>query len=101
MLQEWARVYFKTISELALVMFFLFYPQDTQIEIMVSKKTSLRVLHYLSIYLRYLHQDQDLSVRSLCRRYPQFSLPTIWRHGTKKIEFHPSKQNGRVDVNSN
>ena len=27
----------------------------------------------------------------LSRRYPQFSLPTIWRHVTKKIEVHPKQ----------
>ena len=64
---------------------FLFYLQDTQIEIMVNKKASLRVSHELNKYLRYLHQDQNLWIGSLSRRYPQFSFPTIWRHATKKM----------------
>ena len=58
---------------------------------MVNKKDSLRVSHELSIYLRYLHHKQNLSIRCLSRRYPQFSLPTIWRHATKKIEVHPKQ----------
>ena len=74
---------------------FLFYLQDTQIEITVNKKTSLRVSHALSMYLRYLHQDQNLFLKSLTRRYPQFSLPTIWRHATKRIEFHPKQTKGK------
>ena len=49
----------------------------------------------LSIYLRYYHQDQNVSIRSLSRRYPQFSLPTIWRHATKKIELHPKQTKGK------
>ena len=36
-------------------------------------------------------QDQTVSYRYLSRRYPQFSLPTIWRHTTKKIEVHPKQ----------
>ena len=59
---------------------------------MVNKKATLRVSHELSIYLRYLYQDQNVSIRSLSRRYPQFSLPTIWRHATKKTEVHPKQK---------
>ena len=62
---------------------------------MVNKKASLRVSHELSIYLRYLQQDQNLSNRTLTRRYPQFSLPTIWRHTTKKIEVHLKQTKGK------
>ena len=51
--------------------------------------------HELSIYLRYLYQDQNVSIRSLSRRYPQFSLPTIWRHATKKIIVHPKQKKGK------
>ena len=61
---------------------------------MVNKRATLRVSPELSIYLRYLHQDQNVSIRSLSRRYPQFSLPTIWRHATKKIELHPKQTKG-------
>ena len=70
---------------------FLFYLQDTQIEIITNRKASLRVSDELSMCLRYLRQDQNLSVRSLSRRHPQFSLQTIWRHATKKIEVHPEE----------
>ena len=62
---------------------------------MVNKKASLKVSHELSIYLRYLHQDQSSSVRSLSRRCPQLSLPTIWRHATKKIEVLPKETKGK------
>ena len=62
---------------------------------MVNKKATLRVSHELGIYLRYLHQDQNLSIRSLSRRYLQFSLPTTWRHATKKIEVHPKQTKGK------
>ena len=62
---------------------------------MVSKKASLRVSYEFSIYLRYLHQDQNLSIRSLSRRYPKFSFPTIWRHATKKIEVHTKQTKGK------
>ena len=62
---------------------------------MVKKKSNLRVSHELSIYLRHLHQDQNLSIRTLSRRYPQFSIPTIWRHATKKIEVHPKQTKGK------
>ena len=34
-------------------------------------------------------------MRSLPRRYPQFSLPTIWRHETKQIEVHPKQTKGK------
>ena len=74
---------------------FSFYLQDTQIKIMVNKKGSLRLSYELKIYLRYLHQHQNLSIRSLSQRYPQFSLPTIWRHATKKIEVHPKQAKGK------
>ena len=62
---------------------------------MVNKKATLRVSHELSIYLRYLYPDQNVSIRSLSRRYPQFSLPTICRHATKKIEVHPKQKKGK------
>ena len=54
-----------------------------------QQKSHVRVSHELSIYLRHLHQDQNLPITSLSRRYQQFCLPTIWRHATKKIEVHP------------
>ena len=95
MLKEWEWAYFKTVSVLALVNVFLFYLQDNQIEIMVNKKASLRVSHELSIYLRYLHQGQNLPIRSLSQRYPQFSPPTIWRHATKKSEVHAKQTKGK------
>ena len=63
---------------------------------MVSKKASLRVSYKFSINLRYLHQDQNLSIRSLSRQYPQFSFPTIWRHATKKIEVHTKQTKGKA-----
>ena len=47
-----------------------------------------------SIYLRYLHQHQNASVRALSWRYRQFSLPITWRHATKKIEVHPKQTKG-------
>ena len=62
---------------------------------MVNKKATVRMSHELSIHLRYLHQDQNVSISSLSQRYPQFSLPTIWRHATKKIEFHPKQTKGK------
>ena len=62
---------------------------------MVNKRATLRVSPELSMYLSYLHQDQNVSIRSLSRRYPQFSLPTIWRHATKKIELHPKQTKGK------
>ena len=61
---------------------------------MVNKKASLRVSHELSKYLRYLHQDQNLLIRSLFPRYPQFSLPAFWRNATKRTEVH-TKQTKR------
>ena len=68
---------------------------DSQIEIMVNMKGSLRVSHELSIYLMYLHQEQNLSIRSLSRKYPQVSLSTIWRHATKKTEVYPKQTKGK------
>ena len=58
---------------------------------MVNKRATLSVSPELSTCSRYPHQDQKVSIRSLSRRYPQFSLPTIWRHATKKIEVHPKQ----------
>ena len=78
---------------------FLFYLKDTQIEIMVNKKVSLRVSHELSIYLRYLHQDQNLSIRSLSRTYPSSLFQLFEGMQQKKVKFIQSKQKGRVDVN--
>ena len=43
----------------------------------------------------YLHQDQNLSIRCLSRRYPQFLIPTNWRHATKQIEAHPKQIKGK------
>ena len=80
---------------------FLFYLQDTQIEIMVNRKARLRVSQELSIYLRYLYQDQNLSIRSLSWTYRRLSLLTIWRHATKRLKFIQSKQKGRMDLNPN
>ena len=74
---------------------FLFYLQDAQIEIMVKKKASLRKSHELSKYLSYLQQESNLSITSLSRRYPQFSLPNIWKNATKKIESHPKQTKGK------
>ena len=60
-----------------------------------KQESQLKSVTWIKLYLRYLHQDQNLSVRSLSRRYPQFSLPTIWRHATKKIEVHPKNTTGK------
>ena len=68
-MQEWVWVYFKTTSELSLLTFFWFYLRNNKIEIMVNKRATLRVSPELSIYLRYLHQDQNVSIRSLSQRY--------------------------------
>ena len=62
---------------------------------MVNRRAALLVSPELSIYLRYRHQDQNVSIRSLSRRYPQFSHPTNWRHATKKIELHPKQTKGK------
>ena len=63
---------------------------------MVSKKASLRVSHELSIYLMYLHQDQNLSIYQFSLSvYPHFSLPTIWGHATKMIDAHPKQTKGK------
>ena len=62
---------------------------------MVNKRATLSVSPELSTCSRYLHQDQKVSIRSLSRRYPQFSLPTIWRHLVKKIEVHPKQTKGK------
>ena len=62
---------------------------------MVNKKATLRLSHELCIYLRHLYQDQNLSLRSLSRSYSQFSLPTVWRHATRKIEVHPKQTKGK------
>ena len=55
-----------------------------------------KVSHKLTICLKYLQQDQNLSIRSLSRRILQFSTPVVWRHAIKK--FIQSKQKGSVDV---
>ena len=62
---------------------------------MINERATLRVLPELSIYLSYLHQDQNVSIRFLSRRYPQFFLPTIWRHAAKEIELHPKQTKGK------
>ena len=62
---------------------------------MVNKKAILRVSHELNIYLRYLHQNQNLSIWCLSRRYPHFSIPTISKHAIKKIEAHPKQTKGK------
>ena len=62
---------------------------------MINKKATLRVSHEISIYLRYLHQNQNLSLRSLSRRYTQSSLPPISRHAKKNIEVHPKQRKGK------
>ena len=55
---------------------------------MVNKKATSGVSQELSKYLRNLHQGQNLSIRSLSRKYSQFSLLTTWRHATKNIKVH-------------
>ena len=95
MLQEWAWIYFKTTSELSLLNFFYVIYRTLRLKKMVNKRATLTVSPKLSIYLKYLHQDQNVSIRSLSRRYPQFSLPTIWRHPSKKTEVHPKQTKGK------
>ena len=40
----------------------------------------------LSAYLHYRHTDLGESVRLLQRKYPQYSVTTIWRHATRPME---------------
>ena len=59
---------------------------------MVNKKSIQRVSTELSTYLKFLHQEQGISVRQLSKRYPQFGLSTIWRHASSKINMHPKSK---------
>ncbi len=53
---------------------------------MVNKKMEYRMSKQLSMYLKYLHQEGNVGIRELWRRYPSFSLMTIQRHATAGIE---------------
>ena len=39
----------------------------------------------VSIHIRYLHQDMGVGGVDLCKRYPNFSKTSIYRHMTKKL----------------
>ena len=54
--------------------------------------------HELSIYLRYLHQDQNFQLDVYLEGiHISLSLiSTIWTHGTKKIEAHPKQIKGKA-----
>ena len=76
---------------------FLFYLQGTWIEIVINKKVAFRVsLELLSIYLRYLHQNQNLSIQSSWSYLQLFGGMQ-----QKRLKFIQSKQKGSVDVNPN
>ena len=71
MLQEWAWVYFKTISPLPLLNVF--------------------ILHRGHLNLNNDQQKSHLKSVNWVKKYPQFSLPTISWHATKNIELHPKE----------
>ena len=52
---------------------------------MVNKKMEYRVSKQLSLYLKFVHQEGNVGVRELARRYPTFSLATIQRHATGPV----------------
>ncbi len=52
---------------------------------MVNKKSEYRISKQLSLYLKFLHQEGNIGVRELWRRYPTFSLATIQRHATSAV----------------
>ena len=62
---------------------------------MTNKKSMERVSVEFSIYLKCLHQDQGIPVRELARRYPHFTLPTIWRHAARDTNIFPKQRISR------
>ena len=39
----------------------------------------------MSLYLRFLHQEGEVSIKELKWRYPQFAIISIYRHSKKKF----------------
>ena len=40
----------------------------------------------LSIYLKYLHQEGNISKAELARRYPEYAQRSIYRHASQQVE---------------
>ena len=49
------------------------------------KSTYRKIPLAVSIHLRYLYQEQKLSGKELCKRYPMYSQASIYRHAKKLI----------------
>ena len=54
----------------------------------------------LSIYLRFLHQENGVSIKELRKRYPYLSQATLYRHAKYNVPMSvkskiPSKRRGR------
>lgn len=48
-------------------------------------KPSKLVADKESVYMRLLHQDMAVPIREICRRFPQYSQRTIYRHAKGKV----------------
>lgn len=67
---------------------------------MANKKTELRVSILVSTYLKILHQEGNVGIRELWRRYPNFALSTIYRHATSKIHVGDASNNKKIGKRS-
>ena len=57
-----------------------------------NKKTTTKIGLTMSIYLRMLHQENNVSKAELARRYPQFAARSVYRHAGKPIEDQVDKR---------
>ena len=53
---------------------------------MASKQNeTLKITNEMSLYLRFLHQEGNITCKELSRRYPQYAVRSIYRHAKKEI----------------
>ena len=65
---------------------------------MASKQNeTLKITNEMSLYLRFLHQEGNITCKELLRRYPQYAVRSIYRYAKKeifvKIPIHDRKAN--------
>ena len=64
---------------------------------MVNKSQQERVTSRQSAYMHMMHNDLKLSIRKLAKKFPQFSLATVYRHATKSV-FKEKTKKGKKNV---
>ena len=53
---------------------------------MASKQNkTLKITNEMSLYLRFLHQEGNITCKELSRRYHQYAVPNVYRYAKKEI----------------